>query len=220
MKVKISREISVGIVFLVALIILGYYTIIMSSRFIEPDNSYPITVIFPNVEGLAIANKVKVNGVISGKVEDITLMDHHVKVKLRMYNRFTLYENFVIRIRNEALLGKKFISIFPGTPVDNDALEQGVVITRENLPGKYEDIVTSLSELIEENRDNIYVSINNIRQITDKINRGNGTLAKLINNGEVHDQAGSLVKELRESIEDAREQAPITSFIRAALTAF
>ena len=220
MKEKISREIAVGIVFIVALVILGYYTIIMSSRFIEPDNAYTMTVVFPNVEGLTVANKVKVNGVISGKVENITLLDHHVKVKLKMFNNFTLYENFIIRIRNEALLGKKFVSIFPGTPVDNNAIEQGVVITRENLPGRYEDIMTSLSEVIEENRDNIYVSMSNIRQITDKISRGNGTLAKLINNAEVHDQAGSLVKELRESIEDAREQAPITSFIRAALTAF
>ena len=58
------------------------------------------------------------------------------------------------------------------------------------------------------------------REISDKINYGQGTIGKLINKDNIHAQTDQLVKELRETIEDAREQAPITSFIKAALTAF
>ena len=81
-------------------------------------------------------------------------------------------------------------------------------------------IAGALTALIEDNRENIHDSIRNIRDITAKINRGQGTVAKLINEDRIYSQTDELVKELRETIEDAREQAPITSFIRAALTAF
>ena len=95
-----------------------------------------------------------------------------------------------------------------------------MVKEREGLPGKYEDVMGALSEILDENRENLYASVRNLRQITDKINAGQGTIGKLINEDRIHGQTEELVKELRETIEDAREQAPITSFLRAALTAF
>jgi phospholipid/cholesterol/gamma-HCH transport system substrate-binding protein len=66
----------------------------------------------------------------------------------------------------------------------------------------------------------VYQTISNIKSITQKIDEGKGTLGKLINDNRVHENTDGLIKELRDAIEDTREQAPITSFIRAALTAF
>ena len=81
--------------------------------------------------------------------------------------------------------------------------------------------------MISENRRNVRETIENIRSITGKINNGNGTLGLLVNDDELHANANTLVtdaqtvvNELRESLEDTREQAPVTSFVRAALTAF
>ncbi|MCB1174804.1 MAG: MCE family protein [Leptospiraceae bacterium] len=89
------------------------------------------------------------------------------------------------------------------------------------------DPVAGLSEMISENRRNVRETIENIRSITGKINNGNGTLGLLVNDDELHANANTLVtdaqtvvNELRESLEDTREQAPVTSFVRAALTAF
>ena len=42
----------------------------------------------------------------------------------------------------------------------------------------------------------------------------------MINEDTIHADTGKLIKELRDAVEDSREQAPVTSFIRAALTAF
>lgn len=220
MKGSLKNEIVVGILFLAAMMILGYYTIIMSRKFFEPRASYRMTVIFPTIEGLDAGNKVKINGVDAGSVEDIRLYGYQVRVKLRMFIHFTMHKNYSIKIKSDSLLGKKFVAIYPGSPYGRDGAAQAVVTDRDDLPGKYEDIMGSLSEVIEENRENIYASINNIRLITDKINRGSGTVARLINEDKIYSQTDELVKELRETIEDAREQAPITSFIRAALTAF
>ena len=83
-----------------------------------------------------------------------------------------------------------------------------------------DDPIALISDLVNENRDNIYTTIRNIQQITTKLNSGQGTLGQLINDNRVHENANDLVRELRDTMEDAREQAPVTSFIRAALTAF
>ncbi len=89
------------------------------------------------------------------------------------------------------------------------------------------DPVAGLAEILEDNRGNVKRTLENIAQITDKINTGRGTVGRLINDDELHRNASTLmtdaqvvIKELRESLEDTREQAPVTSFIRAALTAF
>jgi len=89
------------------------------------------------------------------------------------------------------------------------------------------DPVAGIAEMISENREDVRRTISNVEDITRKINEGRGTLGLLVNDDELHRNANTLVtdaqtvvKELRESLEDTREQAPVTSFVRAALTAF
>jgi phospholipid/cholesterol/gamma-HCH transport system substrate-binding protein len=53
-----------------------------------------------------------------------------------------------------------------------------------------------------------------------KINSGEGTVAALLNDDAVYRETKSLLKELRESVEDLREQAPINSFIGVVFSAF
>ncbi len=106
---------------------------------------------------------------------------------------------------------------------------------RESIAAEMQDLqgestgdpVAGIAELISENRGNVRETISNVRDITRKINEGRGTLGLLVNDDELHRNANTLVtdaqtvvKELRESLEDTREQAPVTSFVRAALTAF
>jgi phospholipid/cholesterol/gamma-HCH transport system substrate-binding protein len=53
-----------------------------------------------------------------------------------------------------------------------------------------------------------------------KINDGEGTIASLLNDDKLYKETKSLLKELRESVEDLREQAPINSFIGVVFSAF
>jgi phospholipid/cholesterol/gamma-HCH transport system substrate-binding protein len=53
-----------------------------------------------------------------------------------------------------------------------------------------------------------------------KINEGEGTIAAFLNDDALYKETKSLLKELRESVEDLREQAPINSFIGVVFSAF
>lgn len=164
-----------------------------------------------------------------------------VEVTLILQGPVKLYENYQITIKNESLLSGRIIAIDPGSAFEVDLkTKEAKLGTRSMQPidfsssdltrlkGKTsEDPLVSLSELIAENRSDIRKAISNVADITVKINEGKGTLGKLINNDEIHANVNTtltdaqiVLRELREGLEDTREQAPVTSFIRAALSAF
>lgn len=224
---KVKNEIAVGIMFFVATIILGYFTIAMKDDIFDTRDYYKAIIEFPSVFGLQRGDNVKVFGVNSGSVDEIELKDNNVYVHVKLYNNFTLYENYDIKIRQEGMLSGKCITIMPGYSFV-DGKNFAVIDKTKVIKGmRSQDLIAALEDVISENRDNIRVAITNLREITEnlrsisgKIEKGQGTIGKLINQDELHEDSVDLVSELRESIEDAREQAPITSFIRTALTAF
>lgn len=134
-----------------------------------------------------------------------------------------LYERLPVMVMTDEELKEKDM-----TALDYFLARQKADQTAVNLIGESTgDPLAGLSELISENRADVRQTIKNIESITNKINTGDGTLGQLVNNDELHRNANTLVtdaqvvvREMRESLEDTREQAPVNSFIRAALTAF
>lgn len=59
-----------------------------------------------------------------------------------------------------------------------------------------------------------------LAELTSGVNRGRGSIGKLMTDDSVFVEAKGLLKELRESIQDLREQAPINSFIGVVFSAF
>jgi len=167
-----------------------------------------------------------------------------VQISLNLKGPIKIYQNYEATIKNESLLSGRVISLDPGSrfPRDPKTFEfqtsgiENLVLTdytnsksiSPSLKGNItEDPLVSLSELIAENRADIKRTFTNVADITTKINNGEGTLGRLINENEVHTNVNTtltdaqiVLRELREGLEDLREQAPVTSFIRAALSAF
>lgn len=214
------NEFIVGVVFFLAMGVLGYYTIVRGDLFDTREFIYG-TVIFNDVEGLAIGDKVLVNGVECGTVTSIELMaDYKVIVSLKLYRFFNLFENYKITLKNQTALGGRIIVINPGAAEVNGEIFEPVE-SLKNLNGiAIGDPLTKISEVIDENREDLRTAIRNISEFTEKINKGQGTIAKLVNDDTLIKDTDLMIKELRDTIEDSREQAPVTSFIRAALLAF
>jgi len=214
------NEFIVGVVFVFAMTVLGYFTII-KGEFFESRQYYYMTIIFDNVEGIAKGDEVQINGVPGGKIASFDLLeDCRVKVTVKMHLRFLLYENYKIQLRSLSALGGKVMIINPGKPEVNGVFYREIE-SRQNLAGtSLGDPFSLVAEVINENREDIRNGISNLSQFAEKMNTGHGTIARLVNEDTVHEQTGKLLKELRDTVEDSREQAPVTSFIRAALTIF
>ncbi|HQO40130.1 MAG TPA: MlaD family protein [Spirochaetota bacterium] len=214
------NEFIVGVVFFFAMGVLVYFTVI-KGEFFDTRTYYTMSVIFDEVQGLAEGDHAQVNGVEGGVVTSIRLLeDSRVRVVLKMHVNFRIYENYSIVMKNTTALGGRIISINPGRP-EVDGIYFSEIETRTDLSGaSLGDPFSLLAEVIQENRDELASTILNISQFAEKINKGDGTIARLVNEDTVHAGADKTLKQVRDTIEDSREQAPVTSFIRAALTFF
>lgn len=220
MNPKISVEFLTGIIFFAAVSILVYYTVLIGKNVIAPEKTWQMTVYFKDAMGLQKENKVMVNGVYSGNVAAINLNGDLVRVDLAMFNSFYVYSDYRIYISSESAIGGRQIRIYPGGKNNQDGSVNETVTLDELLVGSARDPFDSISNVIEDNRDNIKVMIRNLRSFSEKLNSGQGTLSKLLTDDKIANQASDLLEQLRDTIEDAREQAPVTSFIKAALMAF
>jgi phospholipid/cholesterol/gamma-HCH transport system substrate-binding protein len=68
--------------------------------------------------------------------------------------------------------------------------------------------------------DDLRASALAIREIAESLGRGEGTLGKLLRENEIYDETRMLLRELRSTIDDFRETAPVTTFTSIFLGAF
>jgi phospholipid/cholesterol/gamma-HCH transport system substrate-binding protein len=79
-----------------------------------------------------------------------------------------------------------------------------------------------LSQLLNDDRlaSSVAEAIDDFHQIAHKVNTGQGTLGQIVNNPRAWDEVVKVLVLLRETVEDFREQAPISTFVNAVFAAF
>ena len=70
--------------------------------------------------------------------------------------------------------------------------------------GKGTGIIQKIDTLVTENRENISKTTSNLQSITDKVNKGEGTLGKLINDPSAHDELVATINEIKKSAAEAK----------------
>jgi phospholipid/cholesterol/gamma-HCH transport system substrate-binding protein len=111
---------------------------------------------------------------------------------------------------------RKTMSTLPATAENLQGITED---TRQLLKAHREDISETIRELRLASA-RLDESLKNVEEISRKINQGEGSLGKLINDQELYNEAKNTLKEARHLIENLREQAPISAFIAAGGAAF
>jgi phospholipid/cholesterol/gamma-HCH transport system substrate-binding protein len=65
-------------------------------------------------------------------------------------------------------------------------------------------LIQKIDQLVTENHDNLNATVANIKEVTDKINKGEGTLGKLVNDSKLHDDLISTIGEIKSSATEAK----------------
>lgn len=214
-----TNEQKVGLFFLVG-IVLVFAAIETTVGTGLLSKSYDLYVNYANVEGLRTGDAVQVAGVKLGKVDEITLKPDGVRVKLRLDTKAVVRRDSVARLDYQALSGTRFISISLGTPnaaalKDGETLEaevppsitqmvdqlQGVAKSvqelADSLNRNQDHLLNNVNALIEENRTALQHTLENIDSITTKLDRGEGTMAKLLNDSTLYDRATAVMSDLQ-----------------------
>lgn len=135
-------------------ILIGAAMVVVSLYWLQgmrlQQNTRTLQVRFNDVGTLSVGDKVTVSGVHKGKVDDLQLTSDGVMVKLRLERGVVLKQDAEIVIKNQGLMGERFVAIDPGT--DSQLLDTSTPIEGEYDAGLPE-VMGLLGEMTVELRE-------------------------------------------------------------------
>ncbi|QAA80670.1 MCE family protein [Aequorivita sp. H23M31] len=141
---KLSKEVKTGILAIGAILLLIFgYSFLKGTNLLEKNREFFVK--YQNVEGLAIAAPVTINGLTVGKVQDISFANEKgsLVVKFSVEKDFEFSKNSVVRIYSAGLIGGKSLGIFPQYDSHN------IAKSGDTLVGDVEDgMLTAVSKAL------------------------------------------------------------------------
>ncbi|UCD57884.1 MAG: MCE family protein [Candidatus Hydrogenedentota bacterium] len=92
--------------------------------------------------------------------------------------------------------------------------------TMTRILGDNEEDIKTIVASLKEATPKLELTMNRIDSITQKIEKGEGTIGKLVQDEELYREATRMLKEARHAAEDVREQVPIITFTSVIFGAF
>jgi len=216
----------VGLFFLlgVALVWVTFET--LSGGKVFQEKGYHIVAGFSTLKELKEGDEVRMAGVKIGEVGKTRLAGRRAEAVLNIQPKIHVKNDSTATIVMAGLIGTNYISIDLGSPNAADLPDGAEIRTRstpdlnsimadlgnlgEKLNGalgslgqslggdaQHPGLIQKLDRLVTDNHDNITATVANLKQVSDKINQGQGTIGKLVNSTQVHDELLASISEIR-----------------------
>jgi phospholipid/cholesterol/gamma-HCH transport system substrate-binding protein len=113
---KYAVETTVGIFLVFGLACIGYMAVKLGHVSLLGDNAYSLFARFTTVSGLRVGSPVNMLGIEVGRVERLIMdqKDQKAVVEIRIQKDIKVYEDALVSIKTEGLIGDKILSIDPG----------------------------------------------------------------------------------------------------------
>ena len=113
---KYAMETTVGIFLVFGLLCIGYMTVKLGHVSLLGDNAYSLFARFTTVSGLRAGSPVNMLGIEVGRVGRLTMdqKDQKAVVEIRIQKDIKVYDDAIVSIKTEGLIGDMFLSIDPG----------------------------------------------------------------------------------------------------------
>lgn len=191
-----STEKKVGIFFLLTLVALGVMIeLVQDWHPFEHFDHY--RALFHSTVGLKVGDPVRQAGVEVGKVKSIDIDGTRVRVEFTTIQGTRIHGDSVARIRQTNLLGGTFLGLDFGSAASPVLAPGSVVRTEEatnidqlisDLDRNQEKILGNLNRLIEQTRGPLIEVVKRLDDVAGKVDRGEGTLGRLVNDPALYDQ--------------------------------
>jgi len=173
---RLSKEVKTGILAIGAILLLIFgYSFLKGTNLLDKNREFYVK--YDNVEGLAQAAPVTINGLTVGKVQDISFANSKggLIVKFTVEKDFDFSKNSVVRIYSSGLIGGKNLGIFPEYDINN------IAKSGDTLSGDIEDgMLTAVSKALgplEKKVNNTLATVDtlllNVNAIVDEKTRQN-----------------------------------------------
>ncbi len=156
---------------------------------------------FNQIEGLKSGAPVRLSGYDIGSVSEIKLVDvktGNVEVKMRIENDLLHFIRLdsEASIETEGLVGKKIVSITPGSP-ESEIITDGGILKSKNPVN-----ITAIIEQTESTMAYLKNLTKDLSEIIAKTNQGEGTVGKLINDEKLYYSAVQITQTADKSLKE------------------
>ncbi len=189
-KIRLGLFVAVGL----ALFILAIFVIGKQKNLFDPVVSLHAR--FSNVSGLQVGNTVRFSGINVGTVDNIRILnDTTVQVTMMIKEDVKKFikTDSEVGIGSEGIIGDRLLTISSGSP--------GAPVVKNNqLLASYEPIETDeIMQSVHITAGNAAVATQELGEILFKINNGEGTLGRLLNDEKIADNLDATIGNLKTS---------------------
>ena len=189
-KLRLGLFITVGLViFFLAIFVIGKQKNLF-------DPVFKVTATFYNVSGLQVGNNVRFSGINIGTVDNISIInDSSVRVDMMLRKNVGEFikSDCEVSIGSEGLIGDRILTISQGS-TDAPRAKNGQQLASTE-PVESDAIMSSLSVTA----GNAEIISSELAEIMIKINQGNGTLGRLIQDSTLADNLNETMQNLKKS---------------------
>jgi phospholipid/cholesterol/gamma-HCH transport system substrate-binding protein len=204
MKPSLSQKIKTGIFVTIGIGILLATVFIIGNQKNLFDNRFTIKANFNNVSGLQIGNLVRFAGINVGTVSDITIVnDTTVQVSLALQESVKKFikQDASANIGSDGLMGDKIIQVSAGT-AGNPVVKENSIITGKN-PMNMDAVMVKLNHIAT----NAESMTGSLADIVGKVNSGQGSLGRLINNDKLARNLEGTLNSTTETVKSIKKGA-------------
>ena len=181
-----SSEITVGVSIILALFILVYGYIFLREIPVR-QNGFEVDILFDNITGLEVGDRVSVSGLRVGRVQKLSLAEKYVKVRIWLDGSIHFPTDSRAAIKSIGMIGEKYIDLILGSNSDplqedsqifgeyvNDLADAGgsakdLMSQTSTLLGKFNTVMDSLLE--RQAHVDFSRTIRNTEQLTARLDR-------------------------------------------------
>lgn len=180
-----------GIFIFLGSVILVIFIFLLGNKDQMFASTFTLKAYFNNTEGLRNGASVRFGGIDVGAVKSIKIVRDTsiaVEVTMRVKDEVKKYikKDSRASIETEGLVGNKVIMITPGSENADEIKDNGRILSKEPL--SFADIIEETQGIMAYTKD----MTKNLAEIVYKVNQGDGTIGKIINDNQLYTAATNL----------------------------
>lgn len=231
---NVQQTARVGLFFLLGLALTWVTFETLRGGKVFKDQGYNLIAGFETLKELKEGDEIRMAGVKIGEVEKTRLAGRRAEAVLRISPDVRIKSDASAMIVMAGLIGTNYIAIDLGSDAATDLPPGAEIKTKatadlnsvmsqigdlgKKLEGAIGNLGSALSgdgkggpgiiqkidQIVTENRESIAKTTSNLQSITDKVNKGDGTLGRLINDPKLHDELVVTLGEIKRGAAEAK----------------
>lgn len=202
MENKRQRALRVGVMVFSALAIFVAIIYLIGSKDNLFSSKIRITTSFNDIRGVVVGNNVRYSGINVGRVSKIKVTsDSTVVLWLDIVKEYTqfIYEDALVEINQDGLMGNKILNITSGGAASGSIQEGSHLRAKEGID--IEGMLGEAHDILVETHS----AVTALRSIAQKIDSGDGDLARLLNNNTLTSRLTVTTERLNSSLANVNE---------------